>query len=564
MATRSWLSKTGLGAAIALVCGSVVLQCVPAAAQDQGPILTPTPKPHTNSSPTLLVLCDLTCNWKLDGVAQGEIDGGASAKVKVDLGQHLVVAVSVGNSKDTIERMVEVKGVGQTLVNIKLGPIRDARLQAERNATQQQRTTPQQSTPQQPSAPQPQPPATQSDTSVWTDPSTGLMWTRHDNDADANWNEANSYCQGLGLDGYSDWRLPTVQDLQGILDLSQSSKCGTETCHIKGNIQLTTKWIWTSTPGNGPGQAMYFRFSEGQYISYPYSNKELDRVLCVRPGSGQSVQVQPQQTEAPQSNASVWVDPGTNLMWTRQDNDADANWNEANSYCQGLGLEGFSDWRLPTVQDLQGILDLSQSSQCGTETCHIKGNIKLTTKWIWTSTPGSGPGQAMYFRFSEGQYLSYPYSDKQLDRVLCVRPVGSATPQSVASGAVWTDPATGLTWQRSDSGDNNDLTWQQAVNYCRSNSSGGYSDWRLPTVDELLGIYDNSQSVHYQCCSNHGGDSGTLHVKGGIQMTGEQWTSSEGDSGNGAYRIWMSDSSHSVWTKTESFEGRGICVRGGR
>jgi hypothetical protein len=557
MASRKWWNKASLVASIALVFGCLLLQHAPAAAQDQGPILTPKPKPQTSASPTLLVLCDLTCDWKLDGVAQGRIDGGASAKVKVELGQHLVVVVSASNSRDGIERMVEVKGVGQTLVNLKLEPVRNARMQAEQNASQQQQTTQQQTTSQ-----TQQSTAPQSDDSVWTDPATGLMWTRHDNNADANWNEAGSYCQNLRLDGYSDWQLPTVQDLQGILDLSQSSQCGTETCHIKGNIQLTTKWVWTSTPGGEAGHAMYFRFSEGQYLSYPYSDRQLDRVLCVRPGTGgQSAQVQPQtqQRSAPQSDASAWVDLGTNLMWTRHDNNADANWNEAGSYCQNLRLDGYSDWQLPTVQDLQGILDLSQSSQCGTETCHIKGNIQLTTKWVWTSTPGGEAGHAMYFRFSEGQYLSYPYSDRQLDRVLCVRPAGSVTAQSMPSGAVWTDPATGLMWQRSDSGDNNDLTWQQAVNYCRGNSSGGYSDWRLPTVDELVGIYDTSQSMQYSCCG--GTSSGVMHVKGGIQMSGEEWTGTEGDGGNGAYRIWLSDSSHSVWTKTESYEGRGICVR---
>ncbi len=422
MASRMWWNKASLVASIALVCGCVVLQQAPAAVQDQGPILTPKPKPQTSASPTLLVLCDLTCDWKLDGVAQGRIEGGASAKVKVELGQHLVVVVSASNSRDRIERMVEVKGVGQTLVNLKLEPIRDARLQAEQNASQQQQTTQQQTT------------------------------------------------------------------------------------------------------------------------------------------------SQTQQSALPRSDDSVWTDPATGLMWTRHDNNADANWNEAGSYCQNLRLDGYSDWQLPTVQDLQGILDLSQSSTCGTETCHIKGNIQLTTKWVWTSTPGSGPGQAMYFRFSEGQYLSYPYSDRQLDRVLCVRPAGSAASQSastgVPSGAVWIDPATGLMWQRSDSGDNNDLTWQQAVNYCRSNSAGGYSDWRLPSVDEFLGIYDTSQSVQYSCCG--GTSSGVMHVKGGIQMSGEEWTSSEGNDGNGAYRIWLSDSSHSVWTKTESYEGRGICVRAAR
>ncbi len=53
---------------------------------------------------------------------------------------------------------------------------------------------------------------------IWVDPSTGLMWTRKDNGKDISWRAAMKYCQGLRLNGHSDWRLANLAELQGIYD----------------------------------------------------------------------------------------------------------------------------------------------------------------------------------------------------------------------------------------------------------------------------------------------------------------------------------------------------------
>lgn len=53
---------------------------------------------------------------------------------------------------------------------------------------------------------------------TWTDPATGQMWTARDNGRDVNWNEATNYCANLNLGGYSNWRLPRIEELQGIYD----------------------------------------------------------------------------------------------------------------------------------------------------------------------------------------------------------------------------------------------------------------------------------------------------------------------------------------------------------
>ena len=52
----------------------------------------------------------------------------------------------------------------------------------------------------------------------WTDPSTRLMWAGKDNGKDVNWLTATKYCHDLRLAGYSDWRLATIDELEGIYD----------------------------------------------------------------------------------------------------------------------------------------------------------------------------------------------------------------------------------------------------------------------------------------------------------------------------------------------------------
>ncbi|QPJ61605.1 MAG: DUF1566 domain-containing protein [Candidatus Nitronauta litoralis] len=58
-----------------------------------------------------------------------------------------------------------------------------------------------------------------------------------------------------------------------------------------------------------------------------------------------------------------------------------------------------------------------------------------------------------------------------------------------------TDPESGLIWTQKDSyADlNKCLTWPEAVQYVENLNTAGFSDWRLPTIKELLTIYDTSR-----------------------------------------------------------------------
>jgi hypothetical protein len=109
---------------------------------------------------------------------------------------------------------------------------------------------------------------------VWVDESARLMWTRQDNGANVDWNQASSYCRDLRLGDYSDWRLPEIGELQGIYDASQAN-------HIKGGIRRTTYWEWSGTK-NGSGEAWWLYFVDGLRYSYQLSNSVTYRALCVR------------------------------------------------------------------------------------------------------------------------------------------------------------------------------------------------------------------------------------------------------------------------------------------
>jgi hypothetical protein len=81
----------------------------------------------------------------------------------------------------------------------------------------------------------------------------------------------------------------------------------------------------------------------------------------------------------------------------------------------------------------------------------------------------------------------------------------------------WADPATGLSWAKKDNG--GDATWSQANEYCRNLTLGGRSGWRLPTIVELWGVFDQSKA----------GEQG-LHPKGGIRLSWAGiWSSTQGN-----------------------------------
>jgi len=140
--------------------------------------------------------------------------------------------------------------------------------------------------------------------STWTDTTTGLIWTKKDNGSDVNWNQASAYCQSLRLGGNSDWRLPTIDEFNGIYDPSVDipgyirgqayhdyTRVGEAvTWHVKGGLRLSGEH-WSSTTVNPSGYAWYFSFSNGKrYSAPPFYTHDGARALCVRRPAAEGTQ----------------------------------------------------------------------------------------------------------------------------------------------------------------------------------------------------------------------------------------------------------------------------------
>jgi hypothetical protein len=54
------------------------------------------------------------------------------------------------------------------------------------------------------------------------------------------------------------------------------------------------------------------------------------------------------------------------------------------------------------------------------------------------------------------------------------------------------DTQTGLMWAARDNG--RGINWANAKSYCENYRGGDYTDWRMPTLGELAGLYDKSKS----------------------------------------------------------------------
>ncbi|MFZ4439955.1 MAG: DUF1566 domain-containing protein [Syntrophales bacterium] len=122
----------------------------------------------------------------------------------------------------------------------------------------------------------------------WTvlDNKTGLMWAAIDNGSDIDWQSAKTYCDNYRGGGYTDWRLPTQNELEGLYDKSKSYKVkparmNVLDVHLTELIQLSAWRSWASD--SKYGRADYFNFAWGiQRQSTPPAELENHRALPVR------------------------------------------------------------------------------------------------------------------------------------------------------------------------------------------------------------------------------------------------------------------------------------------
>lgn len=207
----------------------------------------------------------------------------------------------------------------------------------------------------------------------------------------------------------------------------------------------------------------------------------------------------------PSSSYSVDLTAGTvehratGLVWQRSVPPGEFQWQAALTYCDALTLGGDSDWRLPTLTELASIFDLGR-----TRPAIDPDAFPDTPSEAFWSLSVNWQGYPSRLDFSIGLWTNLP-DDEKGHRVRCVRQ--NRTPAKgdryLVTADTVLDRTSGLTWQRavtalksrtaearSSSLSPSYYPFQEAEEYCRDLEFAGFSNWRLPTLKELMSLLE--------------------------------------------------------------------------
>ena len=114
---------------------------------------------------------------------------------------------------------------------------------------------------------------------VWQDPQTGWEWQAA-SPGEMSWHQALEYAETLALDGKFDWRLPTLAELESLLDRTRGRSDGRPFMREEVPFRdLLSYWSCTTFVDNT--QCAWIVMFDGAYLlSYPKNN--FYAVRCIR------------------------------------------------------------------------------------------------------------------------------------------------------------------------------------------------------------------------------------------------------------------------------------------
>lgn len=210
---------------------------------------------------------------------------------------------------------------------------------------------------------------------VVTDRLTGLIWLRDANAASfpLSWQEGHDFIKTMNQSahaGHNDWRLPDRRELFSLICFDQTGPAlpaGHPFVNVFGG------WYWTSTvSAMHPAQVWHVQFSGGRMFWGSRTGYELvwpvrgaSPVLPVT-GAGDSVNA-PWPRPRLVRQGPVVLDALTGLTWTASADLAHGptGWEEAFATINRLDRErpgGTATWRLPTIRELESLVDASRHS----------------------------------------------------------------------------------------------------------------------------------------------------------------------------------------------------------
>ena len=181
-------------------------------------------------------------------------------------------------------------------------------------------------------------------------------------------------------------------------------------------------------------------------------------------------------------NRYSWYDPDPATNGGHAGTESDHDTVDYIEALNNANFGGHSDWRLPSKRELQSIVNYSVPN-LAVDVSFFANTVPFD---YWSSTTYANKEEtAGIVRFSYGADDYFPKSHWHHVRAVRGGQGRSFDSWIIHENNTATHEASGLMWQTNEAGE---MTWQEALMYCENLVLGGYTDWRLPTINELISI----------------------------------------------------------------------------
>jgi hypothetical protein len=103
-----------------------------------------------------------------------------------------------------------------------------------------------------------------------TDNLTGLMWVKNPDSTARLWQAAIDYAKTLNLCGFTDWRVPSIIELESMVNAAQSNSA--TWLNTQGFSNVQSYYYWSSTASAfSTGYAWYVGMGDGD-VGYDYKS----------------------------------------------------------------------------------------------------------------------------------------------------------------------------------------------------------------------------------------------------------------------------------------------------
>jgi hypothetical protein len=215
------------------------------------------------------------------------------------------------------------------------------------------------------------------------------------------WSDAVAYCDMLVLDDKNDWRLPSLLELKTIAFFGANEE----------NIFSDQGVYWSQSNLAGFDSFAWIVDIENAKILYDDKVK-LHQVKCVRGSQYLNTPLLQRDDQNGIVKDSIqglyWQDDLYASKTTR-------TWQEAFAYCDYIELGGYGDWRVPTLSELETIVDHSKLTPLIYDSFH---NISSGEYWS-ANVDQIDKMLATTVNFSNGGYDKHPKD--ALHYLRCVR-----------------------------------------------------------------------------------------------------------------------------------------------